>query len=67
MAMGFPRQEYWNGLPFPSRGDLPNLGIEPIFPALQANSLPMSHQLKCVPNAQLKQGIEKMGGDFKGL
>ena len=27
--MGFPRQEYWNGLPFPSPGDLPNPGIEP--------------------------------------
>ena len=32
--MGFPRQEYWNGLPFPSPGDLPNLGIEPASPAL---------------------------------
>ena len=27
--MEFPRQEYWSGLPFPSPGDLPNLGIEP--------------------------------------
>ena len=33
------RQEYWSGLPFPSSGDLPNLGIEPGFPALQADSL----------------------------
>ena len=32
--MGFPRQEYWNGLPFPSPGDLPNPGIEPSSPAL---------------------------------
>ena len=32
--MGFPRQEYWSGLPFPSPGDLPNRGIEPTFPAL---------------------------------
>ena len=30
LSMGFPRQEYWNGLPFPSSGDLPNLGIEPV-------------------------------------
>ena len=36
--MGFPRQEYWNGLPFPSPGNLPNPGIEPESPALQANS-----------------------------
>ncbi|KAM7234760.1 hypothetical protein CapIbe_013580, partial [Capra ibex] len=34
------RQEYWSGLPFPSPGDLPNPGIEPKFPAFQANSLP---------------------------
>ena len=32
--MGFPRQEYWSGLPFPSPGDLPDLGIEPASPAL---------------------------------
>jgi len=41
--MGFPRQEYWTGLPFPSTGDLPNSGIKPTTPAWQANSLPMSH------------------------
>ena len=32
--MGFLRQEYWSGLPFPSPGNLPNPGIEPTFPAL---------------------------------
>ena len=32
--MGFPRQEYWSGLPFPSPGDLPGLGIKPTSPAL---------------------------------
>ena len=31
--MGFPRQEYWSGLPFPSPGDLPKPGIEPMSPA----------------------------------
>ena len=44
--MGFPRQEHWRGLPFPSPGDLPNPGIEPASPAsaaLQAESLPLSH------------------------
>ena len=44
LFMGFPRQEYWSGLPFPSPWDLPDLGIEPVFPALQADSLPLSHQ-----------------------
>ena len=38
--MEFSRQEYWNGLPFPSPGDLPNPGIEPRSPALQADALP---------------------------
>ena len=38
--MGFSRQEYWSGLPFPSPGDLPDPGIEPGSPALQADSLP---------------------------
>ena len=38
--MGFSRQEYWSGLPFPSPGDLPDPGIEPGSFALQADSLP---------------------------
>ena len=38
-SMGFSRQEYWSGLPFPSPGDLSNPGIEPRFPALQADAL----------------------------
>ena len=37
--MGFSRQEYWSGLPFPSPEDLPDLGIEPGSPALQADTL----------------------------
>ena len=39
LSMGFSRQEYWSGLPFPPLGDLPNPGIEPGSPALQAGSL----------------------------
>ena len=38
-SMGFSRQEYWSGLPFPSPGDLPNPGIEPGSPAFQADAL----------------------------
>ena len=40
LSMGFSRQEYWSGLPFPSAGYLPNSGIEPRSPALQEDSLP---------------------------
>ena len=41
LSLGFSRQEYWSGLPFPSPGDLLNPGIEPGSPALQADSLPI--------------------------
>ena len=40
LSMGFSRPEYWNGLPFPSPGDLPNPGTKPGYPALQADTLP---------------------------
>ena len=40
LSVEFSRQEYWSGLPFPSPGDLPDPGIEPGSPVLQANSLP---------------------------
>ena len=44
LSMGFPRQEYWSGQPFHSPEYLPHLGIEPGSSALQADSLPLSHQ-----------------------
>ena len=40
LSMGFPRQEYWSGLPFPFPGDLPDPGIELRSPTLQADALP---------------------------
>ena len=40
LTMGFPRQECWSGLPFPSPGDLPDPGIKPVSPTLQADSVP---------------------------
>ena len=46
LSMGFSKQEYWSGLPFPSAGDLPNPGIAPWSPALQADSLPTELQGK---------------------
>ena len=50
LRMGYPRQEYWSGLPFPSPGDLPRdgwnpcPGMEPMSLHWQADSLPLSHQ-----------------------
>ena len=40
LSMGFSREEYWSGLPCPLPGDLPNPGVEPMSPILQAGSLP---------------------------
>ena len=58
LSMGFSRQEYWNGLPLPSPGDLPDLGIEPVSPALQVNSLLLSFQ------KLLREGInQEIGTD----
>ena len=44
LSMGFSRQEYWSGLPFPSPGVLPDPGTEPTSPALQTDSLPSEPQ-----------------------
>ena len=54
LSMGFSKQEYWSGLPCPSPGDLPNPGIKlrsSASPALQADSLLLSHQGS--PNLQV--------------
>jgi len=61
--MGFSWQEYWSGLPFPSPGDLPNPGIKhksPEFPALQIDSLQLSHQGSPLTHIY---GTEKDSGD----
>ena len=61
-SMGFSRQEYWSGLPFPSPGDLPDPRIEPRSPALQADALtsepPGNPKSKCGTN----QGSPHCGG-----
>ena len=44
LSMRFSGQESWSGLTFPSPGDLPDAGTEPTSPALQADSLPLSHK-----------------------
>ena len=56
LSMGFSRQEYWSGLPFPSPGDLPNPGIEPRSSALQADALTSEPPGKVV-EVTLKQFI----------
>ena len=48
LSMGFSRQEYWSGLPFPSPGDLPNPRTKPRSPALQEDSLPSEPPLTLV-------------------
>ena len=45
LSVGFPRQEYWSRLPFPSPGDIPDPGIGLTSPILQVDSLPLSHGL----------------------
>ena len=47
--MGFSRPEYWSGLPFPSPEDLPNPGIKPGSPTLQADALPSEPPGKLFP------------------
>ena len=58
LSMGFSRQEYWNGLPCPPPGDLPDPGMEatgfPVVPALQVDSLQLSHQGSPVNRCILK-------------
>ena len=55
LSVGFPRQEYWSGLPFPSPGDLPEPGIERAFPALQAGALPLNYE--GYPMISLEEGL----------
>ena len=55
LSMGFPRQEHWSGWSFPSLGDLPDLGIEPGSPALQAGSLLLNHHHNDKLNTLIEQ------------
>ena len=57
--MGFSRQEYWSGLPFPSPGDLPNPGIKPRSPALQTDALPSEPPGKLALNKRIKWMTER--------
>ena len=51
LSMGLSRQEYWSGLPFPSPGHLPDLGLKPKCPVLQEILYHLNHQRKSVCNS----------------
>ena len=59
--MGISRKEYGSGLPGPPTGDLPDPGIKPVSPALQADSLPLGHRESPVsfPNGKLSEMLRK--------
>ena len=58
LSMGFSKQEYWSGLPFPSPGDLPDPGLEAGSSALQVGSINTHKQKKSNPNTTLKMVIK---------
>ena len=62
LSVGFSRQEYWSGLPFPSLGDFPDPGIEPGSPALQVESVPSEPP----GNLRGKNGAKGKGGLHPG-
>ena len=57
-SMEFSRHEYWSGLPFPSPEDLPNPGIKPRSPALQADTLPSELPGKALLITNLEEIVE---------
>ena len=61
LSMGFSRQEYWSGLPFPSPGDLPDPGIEPRSPTLYADTLPSEPPGKSLLITKFRLKLEKVG------
>ena len=68
--MGFPRQEYWNGLLFPSPGVRPDPEIKPVSPALQVDLLPTEAPEKpgmVEPGGLLSMGLHRVGHDQSDL
>ena len=63
LSMEFPRQEYWSGLPFPSLGDLPYPGVEPMSPELQVDSL----SLRYLERPSLEKGASHLGVELGKL
>ena len=67
LSMGFPRQEYWSGLPFHSPGDLPNPGIEPVSPALAGRFFPTEPPGKPLFSHYMVGGEGDNNSDCTGL
>ena len=67
LSMGFSRQQYWSGLPLPSPEDLPNTGIKPGSPSLQADSLPSEPPEKSLPSwgATTTRKVKSQGSDSR--
>ena len=65
--MGFSRQEYCSGLPFPSPGDLPNPGIASGSPTLQADALPSEPPGKPSMNVYLSENSSRVHLNFYGM
>ena len=62
LSKEFSKQEYWNGLTFPTAGDLPDPGIKPLSPALQADYLPaepLGKQVVYLPHRKEKLGEKR--------
>ena len=66
LSMGFLREAYWSGLPFPSIGTLPNSGIEPASPALAGGSLPLSPEGSLVLPVIIQFAVELHNGKDLG-
>ena len=65
--MGFSRQEYWSGLPFPSPGDLPDPGTEPRLPASQADALlsgPPGNPFRCKVHPYFLEDLQYISFTF---
>ena len=62
-SMGFSRQEYWSGLPFPSPGDFPDSGIKPGSPALEADTLTSETPGTILTELQSRHGPLSTGKD----
>ena len=66
LSMEFSRQEYWSGLPFPSPGALPDPGIKPGSPALQADALPSEARSKSSQASPWKDSITQKSAKLRG-
>ena len=64
LSMGFSRQEYWSGLPFPSPGIFPTQGLNPHLQHWQVNSLPLHHLGRLSDNEELPWSVENEDKTF---